>query len=275
MVCRATVWPRSQEAHERDLSHTRATHGFDEVASAFNMHSLKRLAADFAVDSRAMRHGIASSKSLRERCRIRESRLHKLSSRKMNGIWIAPVHPSRQQNQLVTLRRQLPRQVPANKARCSGDCDLHHASLRFQRRRRAIWVGQTALRKSPNVWAICSGSRRYKMRFPSRRSDIKSAFFRIERCREIDGPEMVKHAVISPAESSPRLSSCRIWRRVGSAKARNALEMDFINNNIAIWLNSVKSKNGNHSTGEHYRAEGGALRAISGTYSSTEPFSKR
>src|SRR5437868_14829974 len=73
MVCRATVWPRSQEAHERDLSHTRATHGFDEVASAFNMHSLKRLAADFAVDSRAMRHGIASSKSLRERCRIRKS----------------------------------------------------------------------------------------------------------------------------------------------------------------------------------------------------------
>src|SRR6266581_9386453 len=80
------------------------------------------------------------------------------------------------------------------------------------------------------------------MRFSSRRSDIKSAFFRIERCREIDGPEMVKHAVISPAESSPRLSSCRIWRRVGSAKARNALEMDFITNNIAILLNSVKSK---------------------------------
>src|SRR5207244_4692660 len=52
---------------------------------------------------------------------------------------------------------------------------------------------------------------------------------------------MVKQAVISPAESSPRLSSCRIWRRVGSAKARNALEIDFISNNIAILLNSVKS----------------------------------
>src|SRR5438270_7047652 len=115
MVCRPTVWPRSQEAHERDLSHTRATHGFDEVASAFNMHSLKRLAADFAVDSRAMRHGIASSKSLRERCRIRKSHLDKVCSGKMNGTWIASVHTSGQQKQLVTLGRQLPREVPPTK----------------------------------------------------------------------------------------------------------------------------------------------------------------
>src|SRR2546422_9304900 len=150
MVCRATVWPRSQEAHERDLSHTRATHGFDEVASAFNMHSLKCLAADFAIDSRAVCHCIASSKGLRERCRIRKSHSDKVRLGKMNGTWIASVHTSGQQNQLVTLGRQLPRQVPANKTRCSRDCDLHHASLRFQRRR-AIWVGQTALRKSPRV----------------------------------------------------------------------------------------------------------------------------
>src|SRR5439155_5513583 len=111
MVYRATISPRSQEAHERDLFRTRGTRGFNEVASAFNMYSLKRLAADFAIDSRAVRHGIAPSKGLLEHCRVRESHGHKVRARKMNGIWIAPVHPSRQQNQLVTLRRQLPRQV--------------------------------------------------------------------------------------------------------------------------------------------------------------------
>src|SRR5205807_752649 len=213
------------------------------------MHSLKCLAAEFAIDSRAVGHCIAAGEGLLKRYEIRKSRLDNVRPRKMNSTWFASIHTTGQQNQLMPPRRQLPRQVPAYKARCSGDCDLHHASLRFQRRRRAIWVGQTALRKSPSVWAICSGSRRYKMRFPSRPSDIKSAFFRIERCREIDGPEMVKHAVISPAESSPRLSSCRIWRRVGSAKARNALEMDFITNNIAILLNSVKSKKRNRLNG--------------------------
>src|SRR5438046_9131077 len=125
MVCRATVWPRSQEAHERDLSHTRATHGFDEVASAFNMHSLKRLPADFAVDSRAMRHGIASSKSLRERCRLRKSHLDKLRSGQMNGTSIACGHTSGQQKKSNTLGRQLTRQVPAYK-NCRRRYSQHH-----------------------------------------------------------------------------------------------------------------------------------------------------
>src|SRR5204863_3675827 len=79
------------------------------------------------------------------------------------------------------------------------------------------------------------------MRFPSRRSEIKSAFFKMERWREIDGPEIVKHSVISPAESSFFFSSWRIWRRVGSARARKALEADFIYINLAILLNNVKN----------------------------------
>src|SRR5207237_10768297 len=133
-----------------DLLQSRATQCFDEIASTFNMHSLKSLATNSEIDSRAVRDGIASSKGLRERCRIRKSHLDKVRLGKMNGTWIASVHTSGQQNQLVALGRQLPRQVPANKTRCSRDCDLHHASLRFQRRR-AIWVGQTALRKSPSV----------------------------------------------------------------------------------------------------------------------------
>src|SRR5713101_2693099 len=81
------------------------------------------------------------------------------------------------------------------------------------------------------------------MRLPSRRSEIRSALFKMERCREMDGPEMEKQAAIWPAESSPFFSSCRIWRRVGSARARKARETDFILYNLAIWLIFVKARN--------------------------------
>src|SRR5580658_7698863 len=40
------------------------------------------------------------------------------------------------------------------------------------------------------------------MRFPSLRSETKSAALRMERWREIDGPEMEKRAAISPAARS-------------------------------------------------------------------------
>src|SRR2546426_8476436 len=72
---------------------------------------------------------------------------------------------------------------------------------------------------------------------------MRSAVFRMERCREIEGPEMGKQAAIWPAESSPFFSSCRIWRRVGSASARKARETDFIVYNLAIWLIFVKRQN--------------------------------
>src|SRR3989449_8635589 len=81
------------------------------------------------------------------------------------------------------------------------------------------------------------------MRLPSRRSEMRSAVFRMERCREIEGPEMGKQAAIWPAESSPFFSSCRIWRRVGSARSCKARETDFICYNIAIWLIFVKPPN--------------------------------
>src|SRR5207245_11008832 len=122
MVWRATVWPRPQEAHERDLSHTRATRGLDEIASALNMHSLKCLAANFAIDSRAVRHGIASSKGLRERCRIRKSHLDKVRLGKMHGTWIASVHTSGQQTQLAARRRRLPPPVAAYTGRSASEC---------------------------------------------------------------------------------------------------------------------------------------------------------
>ena len=50
-------------------------------------------------------------------------------------------------------------------------------------------MGQTALRKSPTAWAICSGSRRYKIRLASRLSEIRSAFLSTDKWREIEGKQ--------------------------------------------------------------------------------------
>src|SRR6185436_5702400 len=66
------------------------------------------------------------------------------------------------------------------------------------------------------------------MRFPCRRSETRSAFLRMERCREIDGPEIAKRAAISPAAISPSLRSWRICRRVGSASALKVRETFFM-----------------------------------------------
>ena len=71
------------------------------------------------------------------------------------------------------------------------------------------------------------------MRLLSRRSATRSAFFKMPRCREIDGPLMANLDVISPADSSPSRSSKRIWRRVVSASARKTAVSASTLSNIA------------------------------------------
>src|SRR5437867_9259743 len=131
---------------------------------------------------------------------------------------------ARNWHEVMTFLCQKLRQMAAYKSGTSRDCNFHEVLFRRGFRRRSICVGQTVLRKSPTAPARRSGCNWYRMRLPSRRSTINSAFFRIERCREIEGPEIVKKSAISPAESSPSLSCCRIWRRVGSARARKTAE---------------------------------------------------
>jgi len=109
--------------------------------------------------------------------------------------------------------------MPTDEAGPAGDRDLHER-LAAMRRRCRTWVGQTALKYEFRLPIRVAGSSRYRMRFPSRRSMTSSAPFRMARCREIDGAEIAKRAPISPAASSPLLSSSRIWRLVGSASAR-------------------------------------------------------
>src|SRR5258708_37148032 len=96
------------------------------------------------------------------------------------------------------------------------------------------------------------------MRLPWRRSETRSAALRTERWREIEGPEMGKQAAISPAASSRSFNSWRIWRRVGSARARKMREVFFIVSILAILLNSVKQKDG------QLRAPGAEARFLRG-----------
>lgn len=57
------------------------------------------------------------------------------------------------------------------------------------------------------------------MNFPSRVSQIRSASFRTDRCRDTAAGVMLKWSAISPADSLPDLSRFRISRRVGSDRA--------------------------------------------------------
>src|ERR1700729_1599121 len=97
--------------------------------------------------------------------------------------------------------------MSAHKAGSSCDCDLHDLASFLALWRYKSCVGQTALRKSPTAPAISSGSSLEKMRFPSLRSETRSAAFKMERWREIDGPEMEKRAAISPAARSRSFNS--------------------------------------------------------------------
>src|SRR5713226_10172106 len=118
------------------------------------MNSLISLPADFAVDSGAMGHGVASGEGFFQNRLAGKICGHKVRAWAMNQACISVcvcAMASRQQNQLVTFRGEFSRQMPAYKSRSACDCDFHEASLRFKRCRRTICVGHTALRKSPTV----------------------------------------------------------------------------------------------------------------------------
>ena len=52
----------------------------------------------------------------------------------------------------------------------------------------------------------------------------------------MDGAEMLNRDAMVPADSSPALSSWRIWRRVGSARALKIRAALFMVNSLAILL---------------------------------------
>jgi len=119
----------------------------------------------------------------------------------------------------MPIREKCARKVAADKTGAPGDGDPHARLAAIFRRCRTC-VGQTALRYALRLAIKVSGTSRYRIRFPSRRSSTSSAAFRMARCRDIEGAEIAKRRPISPAASSPALSSSRIWRLVGSASAR-------------------------------------------------------
>src|SRR5205823_5732104 len=133
---------------------------------------------------------------------------------------VAFVHAAGDHDDLVSIQKQRPRKVSTHEAGPARDRDLHPrlAAILLLCR---ICVGHTALRYELRLAMSVSGLSRYRIRFPSRRSLTSSAAFRMARCRDIDGAEIAKRPPISPAASSPRFSSSKIWRLVGSARARN------------------------------------------------------
>ena len=66
------------------------------------------------------------------------------------------------------------------------------------------------------------------MNFPSRLSRIKSASFSTDRCRDMEAAVTEKQSVISPADILPFFKRLRIFRRVGSARARRVFCRDMV-----------------------------------------------
>src|SRR5205809_3401398 len=218
VVGRAAFWTSAQEAEVHNLGHARRARRVDDGTGATDVHTLVRLRSDLPVDPGKMRDRVAACEGSNERVGLVGRRRDESDPRTKNR-WVAPVDAAGDDNNVVPIRKERTGEVATDEACSAGDGDSH-GRLAAIRRRCLTCVGQTALRYELRLAMSVSGSSRYRIRFPSRRSLTSSAAFSMARCREIEGAEISKRAPISPAASSLALSSSRIWRLVGSARAR-------------------------------------------------------
>ena len=197
-----------QEAQVHDLAHTRRACRTHDRRGATDVHPFVRLRSELAVYPREVRDRFAPRERSTERVGVIGRRRDKCRTAPEDG-GVAFVDAAGDHDDLVPIRKQRAHKVATHEAGPTRDRDLHPrlaAILRLCR----ICVGHTALRYELRLAMSVSGSSRYRIRFPSRRSVTSSAAFRMARCREIDGAEIAKRPPMSPAASSPRFSSSRI-----------------------------------------------------------------
>src|SRR5438093_3622651 len=130
----------------------------DHFGSA-DVHVRVALSPTLAVDSRAVRDCLAAAEGRRQRAEIRDVGADERDAGRTARTRVAAVHATRNHHDLVSLVDECRRQVTTHETGAAGDHDPHRLPPRAARRRRAICVGQTALRKSPSALARLSGSR--------------------------------------------------------------------------------------------------------------------
>ena len=101
---------------------------------------------------------MTSAEGRRQRAEIRNVGADKRDASRTARTRVAAIHATRNHHDLVSLVDERRRQVPTHETGAAGDRDPHRLPPRAARRRRAICVGQIALRKSPSALARLSGS---------------------------------------------------------------------------------------------------------------------
>jgi len=132
----------------------------DNDVRATDVDPFVALPADFAIDPRAMGDGCAALERSRQEGWVGEIPGDEANMRVPANGFVPSIGAARDEDHLVPLRREPPGEMPTHEAGATGDRDLHARALRATPRRRAIWVGHTALKKSPSTLASRSGSSR-------------------------------------------------------------------------------------------------------------------
>lgn len=107
-----------------------------------------------------MSDGCAALERRRQERWVGEITGHESNTRVRPNGFIPSIGAARDEDHLVPLPGELPGEMPSHEAGAARDRDLHARALRAAPRRWAIWVGHTALKKSPSTLASRSGSSR-------------------------------------------------------------------------------------------------------------------
>jgi hypothetical protein len=125
MIARSAIRPGAEETDERDLSYIRAAGGFDGVAGAVDVNTLIGVTCDFAIDSRAMRDGIATREGMGEFGGIIQADLKKSDARELLDRWIGAVVTASDERDMVSVRHERVGEIAADEAGAAGDGDFH------------------------------------------------------------------------------------------------------------------------------------------------------
>ena len=150
MIGRAALGPRPEEAEEDELRHSRLPRGLDDLSRSLDVDPSIGLPPGLPIDPRAVGDRAATFHGLRQSSLVVRPRQGETQAFQPPQIGPTPVAATGDDHDLVPRRDQGAGQVSSDESGSPGDGDLHDWDfLRLIWVRCKIWVGQTALRKSP------------------------------------------------------------------------------------------------------------------------------
>jgi hypothetical protein len=123
VVSRSAVWAGSKKTDLYDLADTCDSRRFDDIACSFNVNLLIRLSFDFPVDAGTVHHRTTTDQDSFQRLLAFQSHWLKAHAWQFANGGVSVVHSTRNQDDIVALPAQFPRNVSTKKSGSPGDCD--------------------------------------------------------------------------------------------------------------------------------------------------------